>query len=639
MTTPQSRQKIVMGVLALGLAVIGARFVFIQVVKSDVLHDMAQRRHVRMERFVPLRGDIVDRNGESLAISVPAVSLYAHPRQLNEEGKVQVCDILKRIGLSTSCPQLNRDTAFVWLGRDLPREHVNDVLGDIDDIDGFGWSSGSVRRYPKGDLAGQVLGFVGVDGQGLEGIEKSFDHVLQPQLAEIQVQLDARRRLLLQPADLRNLQTTRRSVELTIDAGLQARVEQSLAQAMSEFGGGTAIALLAEAKSGAIRAAAVVPTFDPNRFADSRPADWRARFATDAFEPGSTVKPLVLAGALLAGHSLHEIVYAENGAYRVDEHTIGDDQPHNWLSLRNVVVKSSNIGTVKMAEMIGKEGLFDLYRRFGFGEKVNVGLSGEARGILRQPARWSKLDFATLSFGQGLSLTPVHLLQAYLTLANDGVRIRPTLVERVFESDSGRELWRPDVVQEKVFGGDEQFSAVRDVLASVVAEGTGVRAGVRGLDIGGKTGTAQKPDLVKGGYRADAYVAWFAGLFPVDKPRWIAVVLVDEPKSSIYGGAVAAPVFSRIAEAIAIREGLVEFHDAGIGARLPEAGPVSKFHDDEGIPDFRGLSLRQAGKLAVSRGFRIAVSGSGVVVDQSPAAGQDAGESVVILLTLKERAA
>jgi cell division protein FtsI (penicillin-binding protein 3) len=612
--------------IGLALSLVVGKLFYIQVLKADTLQALAARAYRGSARTEVPRGEIVDRGGEVLAISIPAVSLYVHPSRLSAVDAEALCAELRSAALGDRCTALRGDANYAWIARQLPSEGRKALIERFRRTPGAGVHEGWTRTYPKSTLAGQLIGFTGVDGQGLEGLERTLEEALSPEARTTEVFRDARRRFLLDPEDLEAMLPRRRAVELTIDITTQALVEQSLGAAIARQRGKAGVALVAELATGGIRAAAVWPSFDPNHFGDYGPADWRPRFATDTYEPGSTVKPLVLAATLMAGRSLHEVVYAEQGKYKVDEHTIKDTEPHAWLSLRNVVVRSSNIGMVKMGDMLGREGLFDLYSRLGFGQRLDVGMPSEARGILRPISRWSALDWATQTFGQGLSVSPLHLLHAYTVVAGKGRAIPLHVVERVLDAETGVTIRGADHQPVEVFAGAEAaFGTVHDVMRAVVSEGTGRRAQVEGLTIAGKTGTAQKPDLERGGYKEGAYVAWFAGFFPAENPRWVAVVLVDEPEVSIYGGEVAAPVFRDVAEVIAIRHGLLGASNlAWIGAAgaLPNAQPVALPSLTDGrMPDLRGLSLRDVGRLAQAHGSRIVPKGSGLVVDQQPAPG------------------
>lgn len=642
MRTVFARWRLYLPVAFLGVAMglVVAKLFYIQVLKADTLRAIAERSYRGSARTEVPRGEIVDAGGEVLAISIPAVSLYAHPPRLSEADVQALCEELKRADLGDRCAPLRAKANYVWVARQLPSDGRAALIERFRRTAGAGVHDGWLRTYPKTTLAGQLIGFTGIDGQGLEGLERTLEDVLSPEARTTQVFRDARRRFLLEPEDLEAMLPRRRAVELTIDIATQAVVEQSLGAAIARQRGKAGVALVAELATGGIRAAAVWPSFDPNRFADFGPADWRPRFATDTYEPGSTVKPLVLAATLMAGHNLHEVVYAEQGKYRVDRHIIKDTEPHAWLSLRNVVVKSSNIGMVKMGDMLGREGLFDLYSRLGFGRRLDVGMPSEARGILRPVARWSALDWATQTFGQGLSASPLHLLHAYAVMAGKGKSMPLHIVERVLDAETGVTIRGAEHQPVEVFpNAEDAFTIVHDVLRAVVSEGTGKRAQVEGLTIAGKTGTAQKPDLERGGYKEGAYVAWFAGFFPAENPRWVAVVLVDEPEASIYGGEVAAPVFRDVAEVIAIRHGLLGAANLawiGTGGALPQArGEAIPTVDGGRMPDLHGLSLRDAGRLAQSHGVRIVPKGSGRIVGQQPPAGTVLREGGVWHLTLR----
>jgi cell division protein FtsI (penicillin-binding protein 3) len=336
-------------------------------------------------------------------------------------------------------------------------------------------------------------------------------------------------------------------VELTLDAAYQAVAERELTRGVKRAGarGGTAIVL--DPWTGAVLALANVPSFDPNSVEASEPAARRNRALTDMYEPGSTLKAVLAAAAIDQGVASGQApIFCEQGRYNVAGRVIHDHHPHGVLTFAEVIRFSSNIGTAKVAERLGAQRLHAYLRAFGLGEKTGVGLPGEVAGQLRDADRWTAIDLATASFGQGVAATPMQMARAFAVLANGGVLVRPYVVARVMAPDTAR--------------------TVAALLRGAVESGTGTLAAVPGVAVAGKTGTAQKVDPATGRYSTTAGVASFVGFAPAEKPRVVVLVLIDEPTTSRYGGTVAAPVFREIAQALIAREGI----ETSIGKAVQE---------------------------------------------------------------------
>ncbi len=393
------------------------------------------------------------------------------------------------------------------------------------------------RYYPAGEVAAHVVGVAGVDGQGLEGMELAFDRTLSGRAGRRLVRRDALGR------DIRTLRVLRparagATLRLSLDGRLQYVAYQALKEAVARQRATAGMAVVLDPRTGEILALANVPSYNPNHLAASGPEQRRNRVITDALEPGSIFKPFTVASALeedlvRPGTMIH----CENGLMRVGRHRVHDAHPLGRVAVQTIVQKSSNIGAAKIALHQENLQLWRQLRRFGFGLRPGTGFPGETRGILHSPSEWQRFDRATIGFGHGIAASALQVARAYAVLANDGRRLPLTL----------RRLESNEVPAGKRVIGADTARQVTGMLDLVVGPGgTGKRAGVAGYGVAGKTGTAQKPG--PGGYQEGQYVASFAGFAPVEDPRLVAVVMIDEPQEAHYGGAVAAPVFRRVME-------------------------------------------------------------------------------------------
>ena len=508
------------------------------------------------------------------------------------------------------------------------------------------------RFYPHAHVASHVLGFTNIDGTGLEGVERGFEAKLQGKPLFVNAYRDGQgRKSLAESIDEREARGS--NLHLTLDLNIQETAEAALAKTVTQFEAKSGVAVAIEVGTGNILAMASYPTFDPGQASKSAPATRRNRSVTDSFEPGSTMKPFVVAAALSTNTIDEQFeVYGEKGRYRVGGHTIRDTSPKEWMDLTTVIAKSSNIGIAKIGEQLGRQELYDTYRKLGFGSRTKVGLSGEISGILREPKGWADIELATLSFGQGMTSNILQLAASYQALASDGVYRRPRIVAAI-ENPDGTRQERGIGEAVKVFE-PEVAASVRQMLKKAASpKGTGSLARISGFHVAGKTGTAQKVDPVMGGYSQELYVASFAGFVPVDKPRVVIAVAVDEPTEIHTGGKVAAPVFSEIAAAAMLQLGIapdpnaVELEVAVQDNTIFEAGRTARvslaldklkdsMREEGDMPSFRGLSLRQAIKKYNELGLReeLSVIGTGFVKNQSPKAGTQLAEGTVLKLEL-----
>jgi len=535
-----NRRIVVLAGLFLALlAAVLARAFWIQAVNGSAYAAMAVRQH-RETVVVPApRGTIFDRNGEPLAIGRRATTVYANPRQVDRPRDLTLAAV-EELGVDPAVvyPQLvDRSRGFVYVYRKADPENAKrlEELG----FAGLGFYPEELRTYPQGPVAAQVLGFAGLDNQGLEGLERSLDPVLAGKPGSKTIVKDPLGRAL--DVVSTNPETQGRNVRLTIDHQIQANAEALLKDAVLRYDARAASAIVMDPSTGAILAMAVAPGFNANRFATTRPDRRRNRAVTDTYEPGSTFKLVTIAAAL------EEKVAAPGTEFRLpptikvadrvirEAHTRGMQR----LSVREIVEYSSNVGTITIAQRLGEGRLAHWIDRFGFGRKTGIDFPGESPGFALPLDQWSGSTIGTVPIGHGIAVTPVQMARAYAAIANGGVLVRPHLVERIdgrpVSARKGRRVVSREVSRQML-----------GMLRGVVVEGTGTEAAIPGYTVAGKTGTAAKIDP-DGTYSKTRYMASFVGLVPATKPQLVIMVTVDEPSASIYGGAVAAPVFREIA--------------------------------------------------------------------------------------------
>ena len=556
------RLVLVGGGLALLFAVVGGRAGQLTVLHGQRLAWLARQQQQRQVSLVPRRGPIVDRGGEPLALTVDAESLYVDPH-LFDGGSANVARLARVLDLSESDLRHKVSSAsasggsFVWLKRLATPKEAAAVMAV--GAPGVGTIVERRRVYPRAPLAAHVLGFAGVDAQGLEGVERQYDALIRPPVREIlEMERDARGRAILMGGVENEEDPVGARVETTIDATVQAVAERELARGVATAGaaGGTAIVL--DPWTGAVLALANAPSFDPNNVSVSNASARRNRAVTDMYEPGSTLKVMLTAAALDQGVvAPQQRIFCENGRYRVGRNVIHDHHPREWLTVAEVLWFSSNIGAAKIGAALGVERLHGYLSAFGFASRTGIALPGEAAGRMRPAARWRPIDLATASFGQGVTVTPLQLAGAFSVIANGGELFRPYVVSKVVGPDGQVLLQQGPEKVRRVIRPDTA-KVIQGLLRGAVddEDGTGRLARIPGVTVAGKTGTSQKVDPGTGRYSARARVASFAGFVPADAPRFVIVVVIDEPAKSQYGGVVAAPVFREIAAATLGRAGI-----------------------------------------------------------------------------------
>jgi cell division protein FtsI (penicillin-binding protein 3) len=680
------RMGMLASVMAVALGLLVSTAFRIQVEEASTWRQTAEGQRQKRLHVEPKRGGIVDRNGTPLAISVevPSVSVDVVELLRTVEGPDEQAAHLRTAANSIGSAlhldptelynKLASRKRFLWLKRRVSKEEV-EALRDLMDpkkqakplrgvsIDGEGH-----RYYPGREVLGSVLGFVAPDGLGKDGLELALDEDLRGRVEEIKGLRDRAGKLIFADGDSMTTALAGNDVTLAIDQGIQHLVERELSVAQQTYETKGASLVVMDPRTGEILALASTPNYNPNDYSESVSDARRDRAISDRFEPGSVMKVFTMASALAAGAVKPlEQVYCEHGSFKLANVTIHDTHQNDWLTPTQILAKSSNIGTLKIALKLGEPALYSGYRKFGFGEPTGVTLPGEASGVLRPKARpWFEVETANASFGQGVSVTTLQLAMAMGAIADGGRLHEPILVSRI--TDAGGNVVRsfaPKVRREVV--PKHVADLVTEMLTSVVESGgTGVEAAVPGFRVAGKTATAQKADPATGKYSEDKYTASFVGFVPAEKPRLVIAVVLDEPMIGRYGGDLAGPVFRRVAEAglryLGITpsqgvakntKGSTEPDRAQIAAQVLKPSPavLDAMNEDSNkptaptmigpptetgirVPNIMGLPARDAIRLLMSAGLVPEVEGKGTLVRSYPAVGAPVqkGSSVRIVL-------
>ena len=564
------RVLIVAAVLAGLFGMLVFRLVQLQVGASQYGADFLKRqgdlRAVRSAEIPAYRGLITDRRGSPLAVSTPVVTLWANPQQLIGSGKEAELAQLLNFSVDGFSAKLNRyrNKQFMYLARHQTPTVARAVLSS--GIPGIYGKREYRRFYPAGEVVSQLVGTTNIDGAGASGVEMKFDDSLQG--------VPGKKRFIkdLHGDAIRDIGVVSEaadgeSLQLSIDLRLQHVQHRELLRAMKETGAAAASAVTVDAHTGEILAMTNLPSFNPNRRGQLNLAAMRNRVVTDVYEPGSTVKPLTLVAALESGEfDIDTIIDTSPGRIKVGDKVLPDPRNYGPISVSRVIEKSSQVGVTKMAQAVGHESIIDVFQRFGLGQATGAEFPGERSGRLPDHDFWSAIDQVTPAFGYGLLVTPLQLAHAYSAFANDGQLVPLTLLATDEARAEGRQVVSPDIARKVI-----------TVLHRVTGdEGTAKRASVPGFSVGGKTGTVHK--VGNAGYLDDRYVALFAGVSPIESPRYVTVVVIDEPKGDVYGGgAAAAPVFSRITqEVLRIRNAVPDAAEEADELMLASAGGASR---------------------------------------------------------------
>jgi cell division protein FtsI (penicillin-binding protein 3) len=532
------------------ISVIGAKAVYLQVFCGSWLSQKAAAQYEKTFVQTSKRGTIYDRNMHDMAVSIEATSVAARPSRIEDKkAAARQLSAILNIDMQQLQQRLQTNQGFTWVKRQVTPKEMDAV--EALNLSGIDFIPEYTRFYPNKELAAQLIGFTGLDGNGLEGIEYIYDRILSGREHTVIVLKDALGRRFAKDrhagkGDVVPL-SSGKNIILTIDRTIQYIAESALQSAVREFEAASGMAVVMNPATGAILALAHTPTFNPNIFSSYPRESWRNRSITDPFEPGSTMKIFSAAAALESGIcGPNTIFFCENGAYRIGKNTIHDTHPRGWLSLQQIVKYSSNIGISKVMEMVGFETLYQSLVTFGFGEKTGLGCPGETSGSLAPHERWTAIDASAIAFGQGISVSAIQLVAAASSLANGGLLMKPYIVEAV-TNENGRIIERSKATVIRRTVKPETAAVVNRIMQTVITEGgTGATAALDGYTISGKTGTAQKIDESRT-YTNGKYLSSFLGFAPAAKPAAVILVVIDEPQNAHYGGTVAAPAFRKIA--------------------------------------------------------------------------------------------
>ncbi len=541
-----SRAGFIFILIFLCLAVFIFKLSLIQIFRSADLVDKAQKQHNHFVELEPKRGTIYDRNMHSLASNVVVYSLYADPKSMSSEQKAVAAKMIAPVmGISSEsiAKKLEKEKNFVWLARKINTESYDKLK--VKKIEGIGFVKESKRFYPNGFLAAHVIGFANIDNIGLQGVEYEYDHLLRGQKGMAQFLRDARQRDLMIEKDF-VAPKDGNDVVLTIDETIQFIAENALEKAFRKHNARAASIIVLDPKTGEVLAFANRPTFNPGQ-PDATSVESRTnRAVAFVFEPGSVFK-VVAASAALEEEAFKEedVIFCENGKYRVANHILGDAHPKGNLTFRQVIEQSSNIGTTKVAQRLGPAKIYEYAKRFRVGIKTDIGMIGEVGGTLRPVSQWSKTSIGAVPIGQEVTVTAIQLAMIIAAIANDGIYMRPYYVKYIKDPNGAVvEEFRPRVVAQVI--SKETDLRLKEILRGVVTNGTGQAAKMTDITAAGKTGTAQK--VVGGVYSHDKFVSSFIGFAPVEDPQLAIVVTLDEPHPAYYGGTVAGPVFKEVVE-------------------------------------------------------------------------------------------
>jgi cell division protein FtsI (penicillin-binding protein 3) len=648
-----SRMRLRLMLLALSVGlwalVVAGRLVHLQVFgKSDYV-TRGNRQSERTVALLPRRGPILDRQGRPLAVSVDAESVCAVPKEIADP-QATAAALARELGLDAAArrellAKLQKDSVFQWIERKVAPATAQRIRAL--QLPGVGLVTEHRRYYPQRELAAQVLGYVGVDNQGMAGLEYLLDEDIRGRAAKVLVYTDARRRPF---AQTERPSTEGATVVLALDEAVQHIAERELDRSMAETQAAAGMVIVVEPFSGEILAMAQRPGFNPNRYNAYPSNHWKNRAVADVFEPGSIFKIVTAAAGLQEKVvSPDEVLDCGQGHVEIAGITINDHAVYDQLTFAQAVWKSSDIGMIRVAQRLGR-GNFERYvRAFGFGAPTGVDLPGESAGLLRPQQRWSALSLPSMSFGQEIGVTGLQVAMAGAAVANGGYLMKPLVVRRI-EDASGhvvrvsqpapvRRVLEPDTVE-----------TLTEILRGVVREGTGRKAAIPGYEVAGKTGTAQKVDG-SGHYSMVDHVASFVGFVPATRPALVVLASLDTPRNAAnQGGDVAAPLFARVAEdALRVLAVLPDDPSRVLRAMAAEPEDVVRavyrpqpanarlaVEEPEGgaMPDLRGRSAREAAIAAARRGLVVELHGSGRVITQSPEPGSEVEPGSTCVLTL-----
>ncbi len=605
-------------VIALLFFGITARLVWVQFIIGDELSEKASMARFRSVEVKAKRGAIYDAKGRPLAISVNTDSFYAIPSQVKKEAQIEekavlIAQILER-DADEILELITREQAFVWVQRQVPDDKAA-RLKELK-IDGIKYVEEPERFYPKGELLSQTLGFCGIDNQGLNGIEVTYDKILRGIPGTIMVEFDARGQEINEAVQKYVPPQDGSSIFLTIDETIQHILEKELHKIMENSNPIRTGAIVMEPSTGRILALASLPAYDPNKYTQYDHSLWRNFLISDVYEPGSTFKTVTAAGALEEGAVKPEDRFYCPGYIKVGNRIMRCwryGRPHGSQSFTEGVQNSCNPVFISVAMREGKEIFYRYLNGFGFGQKTGIELPGEAIGILVDQEKCKDLDLASMSIGQANAVTPIQLITAFAAITNGGYLMKPQLVKEIRDKEGNLlSTIEPQIIRQVI--SKETSEKFLNILETVVSQGTGKNAFIEGYRAGGKTGTAQKI-IPGGGYSSSEYIASFMGVAPTNDPQVVCLVIVDSPQGLYFGGQVAAPAFKNIVEG-ALRH-------LKVPAQVEEKKITNTAIEKVELPNVEGRETSTAKELLLNSGFETNVLGEGTHIKaQYPKAGQ-----------------
>lgn len=549
-TAYQGRLTLVCVCFLLCGAALLAKLFYLQIFQHEDLLAQSDKQYMRTVKIFYGRGKILDRNMNELATNIEVESVYVNPAEVQDKKyTARTLAAILDLDQEQVLKKIFTKKHFIWIKRKCILDET-EKLRQIN-LPGVGFVAEHKRFYPKRELAANAIGFVGLDNQGLAGAEHFHDNLLKGQTSLRMIEKDARGRNIRSVGYANEQNDQSSDVVLTLDEVIQFIAEYHLSKQTQKYQAKAGIAVVMNPNTGEIYAMAGSPQYNPNNYSAYAPNVWKNLAVANAYEPGSIFKPVVAAAAIEANvTSPGEMFFCENGSYKVGHTRVGEAADHKfgWLSLENIIAKSSNIGAIKIAEKLGKNNLYEQVRSFGFGDKLGVDLPGETPGQLRELSHWSNLSLSSISFGHEIAVTPIQMLAAISAIANGGKLMLPHITKAVVKNGHIVRATKPAMIKQVL--SEKTSRQMVEIMKTVVTTGTGLKAAVEGFEVAGKTGTAQKINPETQTYSKTGFIASFVGFVPADAPKLAILVMIDEPKDVFWGGEVAAPVFRDIAQQV-----------------------------------------------------------------------------------------
>jgi cell division protein FtsI (penicillin-binding protein 3) len=657
------RALFVAAFIAFWMLIVCARLVHLQFSQHNTLADRARQQQQNSFETTPERGELLDRQGRQLARSIQTVSLFLDPdgldaaaldrnaKQLAHSLNLKYADLAKEFREAHAAKR-----RFIWIARRLDADHANKVVAM--NLPGIQPRLEPKRYYPNGPLASHILGYVGLDGQGLGGVEQFYNSKISGEPGKLFLERDAKGKSY---ESYEIASKPGQTVVLTIDQTIQYQAEQTLLAAVQRSRAKSGTVIVLDPRSGEILALANAPTFDPNKVAETK-AETRSNWALqNIYEPGSTFKIVAFSAALEKGLArVEDRIDCQMGAITVAGRVVHDHHPFGSLTIKEALEKSSNVAAIKLGIRVGDPTMYDYIKRFGFGSRTGIELPGETAGLLRKVERWQASSIGSIAIGQEVGVTPVQMVSAFGALANDGVRIAPHLIREVRNAE-GAVVYSARPEHRRVISAETAI-ALRGMLEGVTLNGTAKQAQLDGYSAAGKTGTAQKIDPKTRAYSATKFVGSFVGFAPVSNPKVVIIVVIDEPAGAYHGGDVAAPVFREVAEQVLPALGVepdiktesvpeliaqvdedperaAKAREAQMQAEQQRRATLPTVDSNGGrggevvyavatkkamvMPDLRGRSVRDVARTCARLGLQVEARGEGRVTKQNPSAGAE----------------